>query len=68
MKVEIEDGRVIATEPSLLPRNGKGYLTVLPESEVEGATERERVQLPLIPASGHPVNPSKEELDASAWD
>ncbi len=56
------------TEPGILPRNGKGYLTVLPEPEADCPAKRERVQLPLIPATGHPVNPSQEELDASAWD
>lgn len=68
VRVEIEDGRVTAAEPGLLPRHGKGLLTLLPESGTADATPRKRVQLPLIPATGHSVNPSKEDLDASAWD
>jgi hypothetical protein len=38
VEVEIDHGRVIATEPGKLPDKGKGLLTVLETSEKEAST------------------------------
>ncbi len=71
VEVQIDHGRIVAREPDKLPETGNGLLTILPPGNGTPASDRparQRVQLPLIRGDGqHIINPTPEELDASAW-
>ncbi|MBL6763311.1 MAG: hypothetical protein ISQ14_00030 [Verrucomicrobiae bacterium] len=69
LEVDIDDGLVTAREPGLLPRHGKGFLTVIPDDAGESAPGGiQRVSLPLIPGTGRIIDPTREDLDGSLWD
>jgi hypothetical protein len=70
IEVAIDDGRIVPREPAALPAHGHGLLTILCSHEEASAAggPRHKITLPLI--HGQPdevVNPTREELDASAW-
>ena len=71
VKVEIDHGRIVPLEPDKLPEKADGLLTILLPQAISSDTaqpERRRVKLPLIQGDGkHIINPTPEELDASAW-
>ena len=71
IEAEIIHGRITVREPEKLPENGHGLLIVLPSSQADGPTarQRKRVRLPLIQGDGQvTINPTAEQLDASLWD
>jgi hypothetical protein len=70
IEAEIDHGRIVVKDPSRLPEQGRGLLILFPTSpETAGSQPRQRVVLPLIQGDGKRIiNPSPEELDASAWD
>lgn len=72
VEVEIDHGRIVVREPEKLPEKGNGLLTILQPStgqNSEGATQRLRVELPMVRGDGKRIiNPTREELDASTWD
>jgi hypothetical protein len=64
VEVEIDHGRVVATEPGKLPEKGKGLLTVLEASEPEGPTGE------MIPLEAFHALQKSLNLDAAkakAW-
>jgi hypothetical protein len=70
VEVEISGGRIVPSEPERLPQTGRGLLTILPPAVPSAAAKpgRQRAILPLIRGDGqHLINPTAEELDASAW-
>jgi hypothetical protein len=70
VEVKIDHGALTVKEAYLLPEQGTGLLTIThAHSDSEPALPKKRVQLPLVHCvPGTNVNPSPEELDASAWD
>jgi hypothetical protein len=68
INVDIADGKIVPLEPDKMPRNAKGILTVLADSDGALNKDHTRVRLPLIAGNGKNfINPSKEQLDESAW-
>lgn len=71
VKVEIVNGHIVPLEPDKLPDKAHGLLTILaPDSGsvTENAPTRQRLKAPLIRGDGNRlINPTSEELDASAW-
>lgn len=63
LEVEIADGKVTPAEPGLLPANGRGLLTILPE--------RNAVRDPLAPhpvlSQGRILADATEPLSAEDW-
>jgi hypothetical protein len=70
IEAEIQHGHVLVKEPEKLPNQGRGLLILFPaETDARPASTGHRVQLPLIEGDGkHIINPTREELDESAWD
>ena len=71
LKVEIANGRIVPLEPEKLPDKADGLLTILSTesgSSTGKASARQRLNPPLIRGDGKRlINPTSEELDASAW-
>ena len=70
VEVDIQQGRVVPREPEKLPECGSGLLTIIePKEHADVVEPRGHVKFPLIEGDGkHFINPTPEELDASAWD
>ena len=70
VEVVINQGRIVACDPSGLPESGNGLLTIFDRPPASMSMDpAQRVQLPLIHGNGDQlVNPSPEDLDASLWD
>jgi hypothetical protein len=50
LEVEIDHGRIISSEPSQLPANGKGLLTILPAPGGENGASPKRAPLAALEA------------------
>jgi hypothetical protein len=65
----VDHGQISVKDSAKLPEQARGLLILFPLSDAAAGSTRTRVVLPLIKGDGQRIiDPTPEELDASAWD